>query len=242
MKKILMISLCLLINACSFSDSKKDDDPTVRADDLEFAVDTLDDSFKADPMQVEPEKVAQTRIPDEFQEPVAEEPAMLAPIEPTFSEFDNKRVDQFVPIDPFTEPAEIVIAPKEMTMTGTFETYQVQKGDTLMMVAFKIYGDYRKWKELRDWNQDKIHAKLTHGMVLKYQIPGEKFGWMPSGLPYLVKTGDTLQVISMDKYGTTRKWKSIYENNRPLIRDSNLIFAGFTLYYQPSRDLASEPR
>ena len=65
---------------------------------------------------------------------------------------------------------------------------------------------------------------------------------MPNGTPYMVKTGDTLQIISMDKYGTTRKWKSIYENNRPLIRNPNLIFAGFTIYYQPTRDLASEPK
>jgi nucleoid-associated protein YgaU len=44
----------------------------------------------------------------------------------------------------------------------------------------------------------------------------------------------------MEKYGTTRKWKKIYKNNEPLVRDPNLIFAGFTLYYLPQRKLASE--
>ncbi len=218
MKNVLILSLCLLLTACSLSDSKKDE-PAVRADDLEFAVDSLEEPYKADPMLVEPEQIAQTIIPDEHQAPPVEVTEMTAPVEPSFEEFD-----------------------KQTALTGSFENYQVQKGDTLMMVAFKIYGDYRKWKELREWNKDKSHVKLSHGMVLKYQLPNEKFGWVPSGLPYLVKTGDTLQVISMDKYGTTRKWKSIYDNNRPLIRDANLIFAGFTLYYRPTRDLASKPR
>ncbi|MBY0416271.1 MAG: LysM peptidoglycan-binding domain-containing protein, partial [Bdellovibrionales bacterium] len=137
-------------------------------------------------------------------------------------------------------PAKIEISQVEpSTNYGAMETYRFQKGDTLMMVAFKIYGDYRKWKDLKKWNKGTI---ITEGVDVKYYVQNQKFGWRPAGQPYMVRTGDTLQIISMDKYKTTRKWKSIYENNRPLIRDPNLIFAGFTIYYRPMRDLASETK
>lgn len=118
-------------------------------------------------------------------------------------------------------------------------TYTVKKGETLMMVAFNIYGDYRKWKDLAQMNG--IEGEMVaEGANIRYQKPMTEFVWNPEGLPYLVKTGDSLGSISTEKYGTKEKWKDIYNNNKPLIRDPNLIFAGFTLYYIPQRDIASE--
>ena len=41
--------------------------------------------------------------------------------------------------------------------------------------------------------------------------------------------------------GGAINWKNIWNNNKPLIRDPNKIFAGFTLYYlENGRDVASE--
>jgi nucleoid-associated protein YgaU len=71
------------------------------------------------------------------------------------------------------------------------DNIKVQKGDTLHeWLAFKIYGDYRKWKDLKAWNKNKVFGE---GTVLKYYVPDQTFGWQPSGLPYLVKNGDTLR-------------------------------------------------
>lgn len=243
MKIITLLALILTLSSCGL-DIKKDEG--VKHDDLEFAVDTLADSSNNE-FKVEPEQVAQSVVPDEYQAPPVEETAMVAPTEPKFEEFQKpeEHVDRFLaesPVAPVEVPAEIKINTSEMPQTsyGPMETYKVQKGDTMMMVAFKIYGDYRKWKDLKAWNKDV--KKVKEGVELRYQVPDSKFGWMPNGLPYLVKTGDTLQIVSMDKYGTTRKWKAIYNNNRPLIRDPNLIFAGFTIYYEPVRELASEKK
>ena len=61
-----------------------------------------------------------------------------------------------------------------------------------------------------------------------------------NGESYLIKRGDTLGVISNDVYGTTRKWKKLWENNRQLIKDPNKIYAGFYLYYQPEGKLTHE--
>ena len=55
-----------------------------------------------------------------------------------------------------------------------------------------------------------------------------------------LRTGDTLGKISNNVYGTFSKWQSIWNNNRPLIKDPNKIYAGFTLYYlEDGRDVAS---
>ncbi|WP_127715595.1 LysM peptidoglycan-binding domain-containing protein [Halobacteriovorax sp. HLS] len=116
--------------------------------------------------------------------------------------------------------------------------YTVQKGDTLMWIAFKVYGDYRKWQTLSSINNGISESSLREGMTLRHDSPG--FNYNPQGLPHLIKTGDTLGTISNEKYGTQKRWKEIWDNNKEMIHDSNLIFAGFTLYYLPDRDIASE--
>jgi len=109
-----------------------------------------------------------------------------------------------------------------------------------MLIAFKLYGDYGKWKKIQQDNPQLKGKPLRAGMELTYEAPSEKFDWSPQGLPHLIKRGDTLGKISKNKYGTTKKWKTIWDNNKPLIKDPNLIFAGFTLYYVPlGKELAS---
>jgi nucleoid-associated protein YgaU len=253
MKIVTLLTLILTLCSCSFSDSNKEE-VAVTHDDLEFAVDTIADQPENQEFKVEEEKVAETVIPDEYQAPpVQEEVAMSPPQEPSFEEFKQPeaKVEEFLTETPVPAvektkeaPARIKIKEERVmastTSYGPMETYRVQKGDTMMMIAFKIYGDYRKWKDINEWNKDV--KKIGEGVELKYMVPDQRFGWQPSGLPYLIKTADTLGTISKEKYGTRRKWKSIYENNRPLIRNPNLIFAGFTIYYQPARSLASEPK
>ena len=73
-------------------------------------------------------------------------------------------------------------------------------------------------------------VRILAGTQIKYNPPSEKFVWSAKGDPYLIKLGDTLGLISKSKYGTVKKWRSIWDNNKPMIRDPNLIFAGFTLY------------
>lgn len=129
------------------------------------------------------------------------------------------------------------------SMAGSEQTYTVQKNETLMMIAFKLYGDYGKWKTLANYNREKLKGStvVTNGMQLKYMAPAEAFVWNPQGLPYLIRTGDTLGTVSKTVYQTPKKWKLIWDNNRPLIKDANKIFAGFTLYYLESgRDVATE--
>ncbi|MAZ49263.1 MAG: hypothetical protein CME65_11935 [Halobacteriovoraceae bacterium] len=122
-----------------------------------------------------------------------------------------------------------------MEMTASVDssgTYTVQQGETLMLIAFKIYGDYGRWRELARLNSGKLGSRYTvsQGTVITYNPPVEPFQWSPTGNPYLIKNGDTLGTISSDTYGTTKYWRNIWKNNTPLIKDPNKIFAGFTIY------------
>lgn len=126
---------------------------------------------------------------------------------------------------------------------GELKQYVVQKNETLMLIAFKLYGNYEKWKELASQNRDTLKGttNVTPGMTLSYAAPAEEFVWNPQGLPYLIRTGDTLGGISQQVYVTSKKWKLIWDNNRPLIKDPNKIYAGFTIFYPESgREVASE--
>lgn len=113
-----------------------------------------------------------------------------------------------------------------------FQFYQTQKNDTLMLIAFNIYGDYRKWRELQTLNSHVLNGgvDLSHYPVLKYKKPSQVFE-LPNENPYLIKKGDSLSLISKKVYGDWRDWPIIHQNNLEQIPSPDLIFAGFTLFY-----------
>ncbi len=121
---------------------------------------------------------------------------------------------------------------------GSIKNYTVKKGETLMQIAFSIYGDVSKWKEIKNLNNGNTN-QLKPGTTLKYRAPARTFVWNPTGTPHLIKTGETLGTISNAVYSTPKKWKSIWENNKPLIKNPNVIYAGFTLYYQSGNGMAN---
>lgn len=51
----------------------------------------------------------------------------------------------------------------------------------------------------------------------------------PAVIKYKVKKGQTLQDISKDVYGTTKKWKKIYEANKDKLKSPDKVYAGQVL-------------
>ena len=122
----------------------------------------------------------------------------------------------------------------DLASVKSFGSYTVEPGDTLMLVAFKIYGDYLKWREIKRANPQISSTELIPGTTLNFVKSGT-FVWKRNGNPHLIKWGETLGSISGMVYGKKHRWPEIFDNNRPMIKDPNLIFAGFTLYYVPDR-------
>ena len=50
-----------------------------------------------------------------------------------------------------------------------------------------------------------------------------------TGKIYVVKKGDSLSKIAKESYGDANEWRKIYEANRDLIKDPDLIYPGQTL-------------
>ncbi len=269
MKKSLIFTLILLsIFGCGLkpmsdsgeTESKVTEENVDSEAEFEFGVDSKEDALGSLDHEASSEDhvASTTKEKDEF----VDDEFMAKPAEPSFSEFkvaDNKKKKESVreytietPITPLAvretpkkvKQDKVVIKyeerPKNMVFDEGFSDYHVQKGDTLMIIGFKLFGDYRYWKELKEWNGVKSQD-LAPGSIIKYKTASNGFRWSPNGLPHLVKNGEYLGSISMDKYGTSKRWREIFENNRPMLRDPNLIFAGFTIYYVPDkRGVASE--
>ncbi len=101
-----------------------------------------------------------------------------------------------------------------------------------MKISFEYFGDLFKWREIYESNRSKINDpnRLVEGTQLEIASSGPA-SIDRQGDRYTIRRGDTLGTISNEVYGTPKKWKKIYENNRQLIHDPNRIFAGFDLYY-----------
>lgn len=122
-----------------------------------------------------------------------------------------------------------------------YEEYVVQQGDTLMILAFRLYRDVLMWKEIAHWNEEKLNSstKIYPGDKLKIKVVDFNGDiWQPVGNPYLIMEGDSLMGVSQNVYnGTTKYWRDIWSNNSALIKDPNIIYAGFTLYYLPIEEV-----
>jgi hypothetical protein len=140
--------------------------------------------------------------------------------------------------DEFSSSSEELSVSEISDDQGEIDFYQVEKHDTLMMIAFKLYGDVSMWKDLMSLNEDKLtNGYPMVGQMLSYRKPAKKFEYNPSGNPYLVLSGDTLSLISYKVYERASLWVHIYENNQEMIKNPDYIYAGFTLYTLPKEEI-----
>lgn len=149
------------------------------------------------------------------------------------AETESEATDPVIVDEPLAPAAATNVEP-EINSSEETRQYVTSKGDTLMLIAFKIYGDYTRWHEIKEMNKEllgKAKGPLKSGLTLSYKAPSQEFVQEANGEPYLIKAKDTLGKISKKVYKTPKKWKEIWKNNS-YIKNPNIIFAGFTLFYQ----------
>lgn len=226
MKVLLSIFLLMSLVACSGSKSTNEaegaDAETELAESDEFSEDFSEDDGEFSDEGLESDEVVEA---DESSEDAIEE----------VEEDEIAEEVEEAPAEAMDQSNEMEVAqaaPVQVNTSGQEGWHTVSSSETLMIIAFKIYGDYEKWRDLARWNANKLgpNHSISVGMKLKFEAPSQKFVWNPEGNPYLIKVGDTLGTISNDTYGTNAYWKNIWNNNRPLIKNPNRIFAGFTIY------------
>ncbi len=229
MKVLLSIFLLMSLIACGGSKSENavegEEAGTEMADGEEFSDEFADEELGGETVAEGDAEVLEEDIAGDA---VAEE-TTLDPSQDVVA-LEGEGADQAMEAN--TAPVDDSMMAANTGTSGQEGFHTVQRGETLMIIAFKIYGDYEKWRNLARWNANQLgpNYSLAVGQQLKYEAPAEKFSWNPEGNPYMIRVGDTLGTISRDTYGTTAHWKNIWDNNKPLIKNPNKIFAGFTIY------------
>lgn len=237
MKKLNLLSLILLtltISSCGFLED--DSVSGVSSDGSpESIVETKITEINAETVSSTDDLFKDTNSKEPASEPMMEVAKLDAPSNITITPEQPIVVEEPKPV--ITE--EKIVVEQEVQASKP-QTYRVQNGETLMQIAFKLYGDVSRWKDLRHMNGDKLASNnaLKPHMELKYIPSADNFVWKREGTPYLIKTGETLGTISTSVYQTPKYWKKIWENNKPLIKNPNLIYAGFTLYYKSPAEMA----
>lgn len=234
-KSLMLIVLGSLLTSCGLMEKFKSPDSTASAENIPSPdVPGSEEMVFADGSENTPVASSPSSGDDEFD---------------VFSDKPEEPKAPIVRTDPAPKMEEVVqeVTPvlnnDMMVDTGPrkIKFYKVKKGETLMQIAFKLYGDISRWQELKKLNQEKVsrNTTLATNLTLKYEAPDVEFVWNPSGEPYVIGTGETLGIISNNVYQTPKRWKSLWENNKPLIKNPNVIFAGFTLYYIKDQNLAN---
>lgn len=240
----LVMTLTLALGACS--SSKKSEEEDAASDEISASTEegengevvvgsdeipTEDDvTAKADEVPVEDE-AAKTASADAPQPPATAAADALPPAPPEV--VPEVQVAEATPTPPAI-PEAPPSSESSASSSGGDATYTVRSGDTLMKVAFEVYGDLYRWKEIYELNRAKISdpSALARGTKLSYVAPDRPFTFDRSGERYLIQNGDTLGSISGEVYGTRSKWKDLWERNKPMIKDPNRIYAGFYLFYE----------
>lgn len=104
--------------------------------------------------------------------------------------------------------------------------YEVVRGDYLWKIAKKpdIYGDPYAWIKIYTYNRDQIKDP---NLIYPKQV--FRIARMAGPDEYWVSKGEFLSGIAGKLYGSTFKWQRLYEANKSVIDDPNLIYPHMVL-------------
>jgi nucleoid-associated protein YgaU len=151
---------------------------------------------------------------------------------------DSFEEDELFAIESSPALSDDEFAPNSMSSYTGDGDYTVVAGDTLMYIAYKLYGDYQKWPSIARMNGLAGSSALQAGSVLKIDSSMVRSLPRVEGRTYIIKVGDSLSKISMQEYGNFNQWKPLWEHNSHMIKDPNIIFAGFQMHLLPDGQLA----
>lgn len=132
------------------------------------------------------------------------------------------------------------------TSSANGKHHVVKAGDTLYALSKSYYGNPNKWKLILDANRQKLGGSNRIVIGQRLIIPGDAASGKPrdtghytlrsdtrsaktkiSGInTYTIKKGDTLYSIAVSHYKDGNRWKQIFNANRDVIQNSNVIPAG----------------
>jgi nucleoid-associated protein YgaU len=124
-------------------------------------------------------------------------------------------------LEDFVSDLEVTYSKGVVTLSGYAETEEMQQR------AIELAGDFKGVKEV---NADDFEVEDSEEE--EDDDDDDRPGPKPSSgsaTTYTVKSGDTLSKIAKDFYGDASKYKKIFEANKDILKDPNMIKVGQVL-------------
>ncbi|PKQ61223.1 peptidoglycan-binding protein LysM [Labilibaculum filiforme] len=112
-----------------------------------------------------------------------------------------------------TSTIQVLVDNEKVTLSGSIDTYENK--NKIIVVAGNVAGI--------SLVNDQI--TLTNPPSVAPPEPEKQF--------YTVKKGDYLSKIAKEVYGKSNKYDIIFEANKPMLKDANLIYPGQVLVIPP---------
>lgn len=122
------------------------------------------------------------------------------------------------------------------TSTPSDKSYIVQPGDTLSIIATKLYGNGSLWRKVADENNLASNSTIYPGDSLNFdgsntQANSYVDNFYSNMKTVTVEQGDTLSSISQRLFGNGNAWKFLYQINNEKISNPDMIYVGQVLKY-----------
>ena len=130
------------------------------------------------------------------------------------------------------QPARLSEPAGQEAVTEKPKTHLVAKGEHLWKIAEKYYGSGYKWVEIAKANNLKNPDLIEVGQQLTLpDLPTPAVAGTTTILSteYLVQKGDCLWSISVRAYADGYQWTKVWENNKQIIANPDIIEPGMLL-------------
>tara|TARA_Y100000590_G_scaffold28344_1_gene31804 strand:- start:536 stop:1141 length:606 start_codon:yes stop_codon:yes gene_type:complete len=146
------------------------------------------------------------------------------------TESDTRVVEEEVKVETFTVQ-EPEAPPLPVTV---FEPYMIKRGDYLIKIASREYGDSSMWREIYEWNKEEIGSdpnKIYPYNFLSLQREASKAKNCDlEFFDYQIQSGDTAWGLADEIYGDELAWVIIYMDNERLIRNNDGVLQPGTVF------------
>ncbi len=142
----------------------------------------------------------------------------------------TKIVEEEVKVETFTVQ-EPEAPPLPVTV---FEPYMIKRGDYLIKIASREYGDSSMWRDIYEWNKEEIGSDPNkiypyNFLSLKRESSKAKNCELEF-FDYQIQSGDTAWSLASEIYGDELAWVIIYMDNERLIINSDGVLQPGTIF------------
>ncbi|HDY75736.1 MAG TPA: LysM peptidoglycan-binding domain-containing protein [Candidatus Marinimicrobia bacterium] len=122
-----------------------------------------------------------------------------------------------------------------------WEEYMIKPGDFLIKIAKNEYGDWKRWRDIYDWNRKEIGDNPNLIYPYHFLDMNKPMDQVEKSEPvfneYIIQKGDNLWTIAGKTYGDEKSWIVIYWDNEEII-DANegILYTGMILQLRTKLD------